>query len=393
MNGADTAWIMVATALVLFMTLPGLALFYGGLVRARNVLSVFMQCFAIACLMSILWLAFGYSIAFGEGNLFWGGTGKMFLTDISSDTLSGTIPEVLFFAFQMTFAIITPALIVGSYVERVSFSFVLTFSALWMILVYAPVTHWIWGGGLLSGADGALFANGVKDFAGGIVVHETAGIAALVIAIALGPRLNKNVPPHNPGYVMLGAAMLWVGWFGFNGGSQLAADGGAAMAITVTHISAASASLTWALYERIKYGKSSLVGLVTGTIAGLASITPASGWVTPVEAMIIGGIAGILCQIMCEVIKGFFKIDDTLDVFAVHGIGGVFGTIMLAIFGYAGWNEQLGSLLVVGIFTIVVTYLIVKFVILFCSIRVSEENELTGLDQSSHGERAYDMAS
>ena len=393
MNGADTAWIMVATALVLFMTLPGLALFYGGLVRARNVLSVFMQCFAIACLMSILWLAFGYSIAFGEGNLFWGDTGKMFLTGISSDTLSGTIPEVLFFAFQMTFAIITPALIVGAYVERVSFSFVLTFSALWMILVYAPVTHWIWGGGLLSGADGALFANGVKDFAGGIVVHETAGIAALVIAIALGPRLNKNVPPHNPGYVMLGAAMLWVGWFGFNGGSQLAADGGAAMAITVTHISAASASLTWALYERIKYGKSSLVGLVTGTIAGLASITPASGWVSPVEAMIIGGIAGILCQIMCEVIKGLFKIDDTLDVFAVHGIGGVFGTIMLAVFGYAGWSEQLGSLLVVGIFTIVATYLIVKFVILFCPIRVSEENELTGLDQSSHGERAYDMAS
>ena len=336
MNGADTAWIMVATALVLFMTLPGLALFYGGLVRARNVLSVFMQCFAIACLMSILWLAFGYSIAFGEGNLFWGGTEKMFLAGIGSDTLSGTIPEVLFFAFQMTFAIITPALIVGAYVERVSFSFVLTFSALWMILVYAPVTHWIWGGGLLSGAEGALFANGVKDFAGGIVVHETAGIAALVIAIALGPRLNKNVPPHNPGYVMLGAAMLWVGWFGFNGGSQLAADGGAAMAITVTHISAASASLTWALYERIKYGKSSMVGLVTGTIAGLASITPASGWVSPVEAMIIGGIAGILCQIMCEVIKGFFKIDDTLDVFAVNGIGGVYGTIMLAIFGYAG---------------------------------------------------------
>ena len=393
MNGADTAWIMVATALVLFMTLPGLALFYGGLVRARNVLSVFMQCFAIACLMSILWLAFGYSIAFGEGNLFWGGTEKMFLAGIGSDTLSGTIPEVLFFAFQMTFAIITPALIVGAYVERVSFSFVLTFSALWMILVYAPVTHWIWGGGLLSGAEGALFANGVKDFAGGIVVHETAGIAALVIAIALGPRLNKNVPPHNPGYVMLGAAMLWVGWFGFNGGSQLAADGGAAMAITVTHISAASASLTWALYERIKYGKSSLVGLVTGTIAGLASITPASGWVSPVEAMIIGGIAGILCQIMCEVIKGLFKIDDTLDVFAVHGIGGVFGTIMLAVFGYAGWSEQLGSLLVVGIFTIVATYLIVKFVVLFCPIRVSEENELTGLDQSSHGERAYDMAS
>ena len=393
MNGADTAWIMVATALVLFMTIPGLALFYGGLVRARNVLSVFMQCFAIACLMSILWLAFGYSIAFGDQNIYWGGVGKAFLTGITSDTLSGTIPEVLFFAFQMTFAIITPALIVGAYVERVSFAFVLLFSSLWMILVYAPVTHWIWGGGLLSGSEGSIFTNGVKDFAGGIVVHETAGIAALIVAITLGPRLNKNVPPHNPGYVMLGAAMLWVGWFGFNGGSQLAADGGAAMAITVTHISAASASLTWALYERIKYGKSSLVGLVTGTIAGLASITPASGWVSPVEALMIGSIAGIVCQIMCEIIKGWFKIDDTLDVFAVHGVGGIFGTIMLAVFGYAGWSEQLGSLAIVGCFTIVVTFIIVKFVILIFPIRVSEEDEITGLDQSSHGERAYDMAS
>ena len=393
MNGADTAWIMVATALVLFMTIPGLALFYGGLVRARNVLSVFMQCFAIACLMSILWLAFGYSIAFGTQNIYWGGLDKAFLRGITSDTIFGTIPEVLFFAFQMTFAIITPSLIVGAYVERVSFAFVLLFSSLWMILVYAPVTHWIWGGGLLSGSEGSIFANGVKDFAGGIVVHETAGIAALIVAITLGPRLNKNVPPHNPGYVMLGAAMLWVGWFGFNGGSQLAADGGAAMAITVTHISAASASLTWALYERIKYGKSSLVGLVTGTIAGLASITPASGWVSPVEALMIGAIAGIVCQIMCEIIKGWFRIDDTLDVFAVHGVGGIFGTIMLSVLGYAGWSEQLGSLAIVGCFTIVVTFIIIKFVILIFPIRVSEEDEITGLDQSSHGERAYDMAS
>ncbi len=393
MNGADTAWIMVATALVLFMTIPGLALFYGGLVRARNVLSVFMQCFAIACLMSILWLAFGYSIAFGTQNIYWGGLDKAFLIGITSDTIFGTIPEVLFFAFQMTFAIITPSLIVGAYVERVSFAFVLLFSSLWMILVYAPVTHWIWGGGLLSGSEGSIFANGVKDFAGGIVVHETAGIAALIVAITLGPRLNKNVPPHNPGYVMLGAAMLWVGWFGFNGGSQLAADGGAAMAITVTHISAASASLTWALYERIKYGKSSLVGLVTGTIAGLASITPASGWVSPVEALMIGSIAGIVCQIMCEIIKGWFRIDDTLDVFAVHGVGGIFGTIMLSVLGYAGWSEQLGSLAIVGCFTIVVTFIIIKFVILIFPIRVSEEDEITGLDQSSHGERAYDMAS
>tara|TARA_R110002096_G_scaffold97354_4_gene217072 strand:+ start:82035 stop:83216 length:1182 start_codon:yes stop_codon:yes gene_type:complete len=393
MNGADTAWIMIATALVLFMTLPGLALFYGGLVRARNVLSVFTQCFAIACLMSILWLAFGYSIAFGDGNLFWGGLDKMFLIGITPDTLKGSIPEVLFFVFQMTFAIITPALIVGAYVERISFGFVMTFSGLWMLFVYAPVTHWIWGGGLLSGGEGALFANGVKDFAGGIVVHETAGIAALIIAIALGPRRNKNVPPHNPGFVMLGAAMLWVGWFGFNGGSQLAADGGAAMAITVTHISAAAASLSWALYERIKYGKASLVGLVTGTIAGLASITPAAGWVTPVEALFIGAVAGVLCQLMCEVIKGWFKIDDTLDVFAVHGIGGIFGTLMLAVLGYAGWTEQAGSLLVVGLFTIVATYALVKLVALVFPIRVSEEQEITGLDQSSHGERAYDLAS
>ncbi|GLQ34329.1 ammonium transporter [Amylibacter marinus] len=393
MNGADTAWIIVATALVLFMTLPGLALFYGGLVRARNVLSVFMQCFGIACLMSVLWLAFGYSIAFGDGGLYWGGLGKMFLSGVTADTLSGTIPEVLFFAFQMTFAIITPALIVGAYVERISFGFVMAFSALWMLLVYAPVTHWIWGGGMLSGAEGALFENGVKDFAGGIVVHETAGLAALVVACVLGPRMKKNVPPHNPGYVMLGAAMLWVGWFGFNGGSQLAADGGAAMALTVTHISAATASLTWALYERIKYGKASLVGMVTGTIAGLASITPASGWVSPVEAMMIGAIAGILCQILCGVVKNTFNIDDTLDVFAVHGVGGIFGIIMLSVFGYAGWTEQLGALAVVGIFTVVVSYILVKLVALVFPIRVSEEDEINGLDRTSHGERAYDMAS
>jgi Amt family ammonium transporter len=267
------------------------------------------------------------------------------------------------------------------------------FSGLWMLLVYAPVTHWVWGGGLLSGSDGSLFENGVKDFAGGIVVHETAGLAALVLAFILGPRRNKSVPPHNPGYVMLGAAMLWVGWFGFNGGSQLAADGGAAMAITVTHISAAAASLTWALYERIKYGRASLVGMVTGTIAGLASITPASGWVSPLEALIIGAIAGVLCQIICGFIKRKLNIDDTLDVFAVHGIGGIFGTIMLAGFGYAGWTEQLGSIFIVGLFTIVMTTLIVKGLATVITIRVSEEDEISGLDRASHGERAYDLTS
>ncbi len=389
MVGADTAWILVATALVLFMSLPGLALFYGGLVRARNVLSVFMHVYAIACLMSLLWLAVGYSIAFGEGNGYWGGLGKIFLFGIDAGTVKGTLPEVLFFAFQMTFAIITPALIVGAYVERISFGFVLTFSGLWMLLCYAPVAHWIWGGGFL--ADGGIFgATGTRDFAGGIVVHETAGLAALIIAVMLGRRKVDTKPPHNPGYVMIGAAMLWVGWFGFNGGSQLAADGGAAMAITVTHISAAAASMTWALWERIKYGKASLVGIVTGTIAGLASITPASGFVTPVEALVIGAIAGILCQEMVNLIRGKLRIDDTLDVFAVHGVGGIFGTIMIAAFGAGTWMAQLGALVIVGLFTTVVTVALVYVTKVLVGFRVDADMEHTGLDLAQHGESAYD---
>jgi Amt family ammonium transporter len=393
MVGADTAWIIVATALVLFMTLPGLALFYGGLVRARNVLSVFMHCYAIACLMSVLWLAVGYSIAFGGGTSgYWGGLDKMFLAGIDADTLFGTLPEVLFFAFQMTFAIITPALIVGAYVERIGFGFVLTFSGLWMLLCYAPVVHWIWGGGIM--ADGGIFGEiGVRDFAGGIVVHETAGLAALVLAIFLGARKDASKPPHNPGMVMIGAAMLWVGWFGFNGGSQLAADGGAAMALTVTHISAATASLTWALWEKLKFGKASLVGLVTGTIAGLASITPASGFVGPVEALVIGAVAGVLCQEAVNVIRNMFKIDDTLDVFAVHGVGGIFGTLMIALFGQGAWVAQLGGLAVVGVYTIVVTVVLVKLVGLVTPLRVDAEAETTGLDLTQHGERAYDITS
>lgn len=392
MNAADTAWIIVATALVLFMTLPGLALFYGGLVRARNVLSVFMHCYAIACLMSVLWFAFGYSIAFGEGTPYWGGLGKMFLSGIDSETLSGSLPEVLFFAFQMTFAIITPALIVGAYVERIGFGFVLLFSALWMLVCYAPVTHWIWGGGFL--ADGGIFGEtGVRDFAGGIVVHETAGLAALVLAVMLGARKNQTTPPHNPGYVMIGASMLWVGWFGFNGGSQLAADGGAAMALTVTHISAATASLTWALWERVKFGKSSLVGLVTGTIAGLASITPASGFVGPVEALAIGAIAGVLCQEAVVLVRNVLKIDDTLDVFAVHGVGGIFGTIMIAAFGAGSWLAQLGSLAIVGVYTVVVSVILAKLVGLVTPLRVDQESEYNGLDITVHGERAYDHSS
>lgn len=393
MNGADTAWIIVATALVLFMTLPGLALFYGGLVRARNVLSVFMHCFSIACLMSVLWLVAGYSIAFGDGGSgLWGGLGKAFLTGVDADSLSGTLPEILFFAFQMTFAIITPALIVGAYVERVGFGFVLTFSALWMLLCYAPVVHWIWGGGILT--DGGILGEvGVRDFAGGIVVHETAGIAALIIAVILGPRQNRTTPPHNPGFVMIGAAMLWVGWFGFNGGSQLAADGGAAMAMTVTHISAATASLSWALWERIKYGKASMVGLVTGTIAGLASITPASGYVDPVQALIIGAVAGVLCQEGVNIVRNKLNIDDTLDVFAVHGLGGIFGTIMIAVFGLGAWTAQLGGLVIVGAFTSVVTIVLIKVVALITPLRVDPETETNGLDLSVHGERAYDMSS
>ncbi len=396
MNAADTAWIMTATALVLFMTLPGLALFYGGLVRARNVLSVFMQCFSIAALMSVLWMLFGYSIAFGDGTSgYWGGFGKFAMIGITADTTSNiasNLPEIAFFAFQMTFAIITPALIVGAYVERIGYGFVLVFSGLWMLLCYAPVAHWIWGGGFL--ADGGIFGEtGVKDFAGGIVVHETAGIAALVIAYFLGPRKHRTTPPHNPGMVMIGAAMLWVGWFGFNGGSQLAADGGAAMAITVTHISAAAASLTWALWEKLKYGRASLVGIVTGTIAGLASITPASGFVGPVEAMLIGAIAGILCQEFVNLVRNKAGIDDTLDVFAVHGVGGIFGIIMIAVFGAGTWAAQVGGLVIVGVFTLIVTFVLIKIVGVITPMRVSAEVEANGLDIEAHGERAYDHAS
>jgi len=395
MNGADTAWIIVATALVLFMTLPGLALFYGGLVRARNVLSVFMHCFGIAALMSVLWLVFGYSIAFGDGTSgFWGGFSHVFLIGIDASSVRpGTaLPEVLFFAFQMTFAIITPALIVGAYVERVTFGFVMLFSALWMLCCYAPVVHWTWGGGFLS--DGGIFGEtGLKDFAGGIVVHQTAGLAALVVAYLLGKRRNRTTPPHNPGFVMLGAAMLWVGWFGFNAGSQLAADGAAAMALTVTHLSAAAASLSWALWERLKYGKASLVGMVTGTIAGLASITPASGFVGPFEAIVIGTIAGVLCQEAVNLVRNILNIDDTLDVFAVHGVGGIFGILMIAVFGAGSWIAQTGSLAIVGVFTIIITIILVKLVSVITPIRVSEEDEHTGLDLSTHGERAYDHSS
>lgn len=364
----------------------------GGLVRARNVLSVFMHCFAIAALMSVLWLAIGYSIAFGGEGALWGGLNRAFLSGVTPDTLSGALPEIAFFAFQMTFAIITPALIVGAFAERIGFAFVLWFSALWMLLIYAPVAHWIWGGGFM--ADGGLFGEiGTRDFAGGIVVHETAGLAALVLAIMVGPRRNRTTPPHNPGYVAIGAGLLWVGWFGFNGGSQLAADGGAAMAIAVTHVSAAAASLSWALWERIKFGRASLVGLVTGTIAGLASITPASGFVGPVQALVIGAVAGILCQEAVGLIRNRLRIDDTLDVFAVHGVGGIFGTIMIAVLGKGSLVAQLGALAIVGAFTVVGTWAIARIVGLIAPIRVDAETEVNGLDLSIHGERAYDINS
>jgi ammonium transporter, Amt family len=392
MNGADTAFIVTATALVLFMTLPGLALFYGGLVRARNVLSVFMHCFAIACLMSVLWLAAGYSIAFGSGNAVWGGLDKAFLNGVTADSLTGSLPEVLFFAFQMTFAIITPALIVGAYVERVGFGFVLLFTGLWMLVVYAPVAHWIWGGGML--ANGGIFGQtGVRDFAGGIVVHETAGLAALLIAFLLGPRRHRTTPPHQPGMVMVGAAMLWVGWFGFNGGSALAANGTAAMALTVTHLSAAAASLSWILWERIKFGRASLVGLVTGAIAGLASITPASGFVGPIEALVIGFIAGILCQEAVSLVRNRLRIDDTLDVFAVHGVGGILGTVMIAVLGTGSWTAQLGGLAIVGAWTLGASFLLIKLVGLVTPFRVDVETETNGLDLAVHGERAYELTS
>ena len=388
LNSGDTSWILTATALVLLMTLPGLALFYGGLVRSKNVLSVLMQCIAVACLMSILWVVAGYSIAFGDGSdmtPYWGGLSKLFLSGINSDSLSGSIPESVFSGFQMTFAVITPALIIGAFVERIKFSFVLIFSSLWMLLCYAPVTHWVWGTG------GFLLDLGTVDLAGGLVVHETAGLAALVVAYFLGSRKDKSKPPHNPAYVMIGTCLLWVGWFGFNAGSQLAANGSAGMTLLVTHLSAASASLSWAAYEYFKHGKASLVGLATGTIAGLATITPASGSVSPMEAILIGAFVGVVCQEMCSVVKNKFNVDDSLDVFAVHGMGGIIGTLSIAFFGYAGWYEQLVGVTAVGLYTIAITTVIVLVAKSIVPIRANEDEEQSGLDLAEHGEKAYNI--
>ena len=394
----NTAWIITATALVLFMTLPGLALFYGGLVRSKNVLSVLMQCISVACLASVLWLVIGYSLAFGDGNQWIGDTSKMFLSGVGRDTLSGDIPETVFFAFQMTFAVITPALIVGAYVERIKFSAVLLFSGLWLLVVYAPVTHWIWAG------NGWLYQAGLLDFAGGLVVHLTAGSSALVLAAMLGPRSTFPLqvdPPHNPAMVMIGASMLWVGWFGFNAGSALAADGNAGMALVVTHISAATASLVWMIMDWSKFGKPTLIGLVTGTIAGLASITPASGSVGPIGALIIGGSAGIICYLFVNIVKNKLRIDDSLDVFAVHGIGGLLGILLVAFLvdsniGGAGYAEglnaisqlliQLKGTVAVLVLSVVASIIIVYVVKFTVGLRVDESSEVEGLDISSHGE-------
>ena len=394
----NTAWILTATALVLFMTLPGLALFYGGLVRKKNVLSVLMQCISVACLASVLWLVIGYSLAFGDGNQWIGDTSKMFLSGVGRDTLSGDIPETVFFAFQMTFAVITPALIVGAYVERIKFSAVLLFSGLWLLIVYAPVTHWIWAG------NGWLFQAGLLDFAGGLVVHLTAGSSALVLAAMLGPRSTFPLqvdPPHNPAMVMIGASMLWVGWFGFNAGSALAADGNAGMAMVVTHISAATASLVWMLMDWSRFGKPTLIGLVTGTIAGLASITPASGSVGPIGALIIGASAGIICYLFVNIVKNNLKIDDSLDVFAVHGVGGLLGIILVAFLvdaniGGAGYADginaisqlmiQLKGTVAVLVLSVVATIVITNVVKLTIGLRVDDSAEVEGLDISSHGE-------
>jgi Amt family ammonium transporter len=407
LNSANTGWVLTSTALVLLMTLPGLALFYGGLVRRKNILSVLMQCFAIAGVSSILWFIVGYSLAFGEGNAWIGDFSKVLMIGMTKESLAGDIPESLFMLFQMTFAVITPALIIGAYAERMKFSAVLLFSGLWLLIVYAPVTHWVWGGGWLA-------QMGVYDFAGGIVVHITAGVAALVAAVVLGPRHGfPKTPmlPHNLTMTVTGAGMLWVGWFGFNGGSALAANGDAAMAMLVTHLSASAGALTWAAIEWKKFGKASVLGAVTGMVAGLGTITPASGFVGPGGALIIGISAGVICFYSTVYIKQKLKIDDSLDVFPVHGIGGILGTLLAGVFastelgafsgfGYAeGITTMLGQVTVqlIGIgstivYTAVVSYILFKLVALMTKgLRVSKEQETTGLDLTEHDEVGYNM--
>ena len=401
-NSGDTAWILTATALVLFMTLPGLALFYGGLVRTQNVLSVLMQCFAICCIVSVVWVVYGYSLAFtGSGSII-GGADAFFLSNLTRDSASGTLPESLFVVFQMTFAVITPALVVGAFAERMKFSAMCIFTVLWVTLVYLPACHMVWGGGYLAGI-------GVIDFAGGLVVHATCGVGAIVAAMMLGPRKGfpgGSLVPHNRPMVVMGAAMLWVGWFGFNGGSAVAADSSAAMAILVTHISAAVGALTWMSVEWIKTGKPTVVGIATGMVAGLATITPASGTVGPQGALLIGLLAGIVCFYATQMIKSYFKIDDSLDVFPVHGVGGILGILMLALVGkpegflgagasgfdastFSQFMIQLQGVVVICLWTLVFSWIALKATSLVTNLRVSDESEYEGLDITEHNESGY----
>lgn len=405
LNGGNTAWILTSTALVLFMTLPGLSLFYGGLVRTKNVLSVLMQCFAIACLASLLWFVLGYSLSFGEGNLLIGDLSSVLFSAMGKDNLAGDIPESLFAMFQMTFVIITPALIVGAFAERMKFSSVLIFSAFWILAVYAPVCHWVWGGGWLA-------QMGLLDFAGGTVVHVTAGVAALVCALVIGNRRGfpeTAMPPHNMTMTVTGAGMLWVGWFGFNAGSALAANGDAAMAMMVTHISAAAGSLAWMTMEWSKFGKPSVLGIVTGMVAGLGTITPASGYVGPGGALVIGLSAGVICFYATQIIKRKLVIDDSLDVFPVHGVGGILGTLAAGIFcspalgvfsgfGFGGENATIGAqlgvqalgVLATGAYTAVVTFILLKLTgFITGGIRVDKDTETQGLDLALHEETGY----
>ena len=405
LNSGDTAWILTSTALVLFMTLPGLALFYFGLVRVKNILSVRIQCFVIACIVSVIWVIYGYSLAFKGSGLYIGDFSSVFLNGISRNSLSGSIPETLFVMFQMTFAIITPALVIGAFVERIKFSAVCLFTVFWVTLVYLPACHMVWGGGYLGSI-------GVIDFAGGLVVHVTCGVAALVSAIMIGPRKgfpHTPLPPHNRSMVVIGAAMLWVGWFGFNAGSAVAANGDAAMAMLVTHISAAVAALVWMSVEWIKHGKPTVVGIATGMVAGLATITPAAGTVGPEGALLIGLLAGIVCFYATQLIKSVLKIDDSLDVFPVHGVGGMLGIIMLSIVGNpdgflgsgaSGISEsgalnqlmiQLLGIALIFIWTAVLTWIILKIISYITGLRVDDETESQGLDLMSHGERGYNM--
>ncbi len=405
-DGGDTAWLLTSTALVLFMTIPGLSLFYAGLVRRKNALSVLMQCFSITSVASLVWLVAGYSLAFDEGNALIGGLSRVLFAGVMEESLSGSIPESAFALFQMTFAIITPALVVGAFAERARFSAVLAFSVGWLVVVYAPVTHWVWGGGWLG-------SRGIMDFAGGTVVHITAGVAALVAALVIGPRRGfpeTAMPPHNMTMTVTGAGMLWVGWFGFNGGSALAANGDAGMAMLVTHISAAAAAFTWLSAEWVRYGKPSALGAVTGMVAGLGTITPASGFVGPGGALIMGVLAGLICFTATNFMKRTLRIDDSLDVFPVHGVGGMLGTFLAGVFastslglfsgqgyeGFAGsmsaqiWVQVQGIVATVA-YTAVMTWLLLVAVRVFVPLRVGDDEETEGLDLVLHNERGYDL--